>query len=62
MSIKGKVISSIVGIIITGLIIICILPKCDLCDKIGAFNYVNGMIIDKLCNECYDDYYEIDNY
>ena len=61
MSIKGKVISCIVGIIIIGLIIIGVLPKCDICDKIGAFNNVNAITTWKLCDECYDDFNEKDN-
>ena len=61
MSIKGKIISCIIGIIIIGLIIISILPKCDICDKIGAFNNVTAITSWKLCNECYDYFNEKNN-
>ena len=61
MSTKGKIISIIVGLVVISLIIIGILPKCDICDKIGAFNKVDAVTTWKLCNECYEDFNEKDN-
>ena len=61
MSIKGKVISCIVGVIVIGLIIMGALPKCDICDKNGAFNNVSAVTTWKLCDECYDAFNESGN-
>ena len=61
MSTKSKIISGIVGVVFLALIIIAVMPKCDICDKIGAFNNVKAVTTWKLCNECYDEFNKKDN-
>lgn len=61
MSTKGKIISGIVGVVFLALIIIGVMPKCDICDEIGAFNNVDAVTTWKLCNECYDEFNKKDN-
>lgn len=61
MSIKSKIIIIFVVVAVISLIIVGALPKCDICDKIGAFNNVKAVTTWKLCNECYDDFNKKDN-
>lgn len=61
MSTKGKILSIAVGVIAVALIVVLFLPKCDICDKIGAFNSVYAVTTWKLCDECYDEFNDEDN-
>lgn len=61
MSNKSKIIIAIITVAVISLTIVGALPKCDICDKIGAFNNVDAVTTWKLCNECYDNFNEKDN-